>query len=205
MSKITIDVAQNIVLLQDSILESFVGQFQKYCPDKVLCVYNGSIIKFYNKSMIFTDLKFDYEQKHEGITEYYFHHLSNNSTYCFFDETVYKSIVNLKQSEHPLQLKRFTRLPFQNNNTNVSSNAVQTSSVPQFSKRPPIIQQINKINENKSTELKVVEPQKDLTNILVPVVYDHQEKNIIIVDDGEKLSFPAYDFPVEIVLRRLKK
>lgn len=68
----------------DTTFENFVGQFQSSCP-KLLCVVDGAILRYYEKhGDIPTKIRFDYKQTKNGITEYYFRDIENDSLYCVF-------------------------------------------------------------------------------------------------------------------------
>ena len=69
---------------QDSTFENFISQFQVYCP-KILCIINNVHLQYYDKNgVIPTNIRYDYKQKRNGLTEYYFRDIDNNNLYCVF-------------------------------------------------------------------------------------------------------------------------
>jgi len=70
---------------QDSTFENFIGQFQKFCPTKLLCIIDGTYLKYYDKpGTLPTNIRFDYKQRKGNLTEYYFRDIDNDSLYCVF-------------------------------------------------------------------------------------------------------------------------
>lgn len=45
---------QSVRLEQESTFEHLVGQIQSQCPNHLLCVVDGSILKFYDKKKLIT-------------------------------------------------------------------------------------------------------------------------------------------------------
>lgn len=69
---------------QDVTFENFVGQFQANCP-KLLCVVDGTTLRHYDRhGALPKQIRFDYKQTWNGITEYYFRDMNTDSLYCVF-------------------------------------------------------------------------------------------------------------------------
>lgn len=79
-----IKVPHAIKILQDIPLSNLVGQLQSYSP-KLLCVINGNILHYYDKSSTMpNNLRFERKQRHDDITEYYFRDIDDGTRYCVF-------------------------------------------------------------------------------------------------------------------------
>lgn len=80
-----------IELGHDYTFENFIGQFQTWCP-KILCIVNGVCLRYYDgqQDTIPKNLRFDYKQQRNGITEYYFRDIYTNTVYCVFNREAAK-------------------------------------------------------------------------------------------------------------------
>lgn len=84
---INIPEGKLIQINQDVTFENFIGQFQTYCS-QLLCVINGTSLRYYNKNNIPneipTNIRFDYKQRREKVSEYYFRDIDDDTLYCVF-------------------------------------------------------------------------------------------------------------------------
>lgn len=83
-SQNTITLKNNdIILSQDSTLENLAGQMQKN-SDKLLCVINGKILRFYEKTHHFPSTTFSRKHDVNDSIEYYF--IDSINHYCVFGD-----------------------------------------------------------------------------------------------------------------------
>jgi hypothetical protein len=84
MTSFTIETGE-IKFTEEDTFENFISQFQKQISDKILCIINGTSLIFYNKKGPYPkNIRYDYKQKRNGISEYYFRDISDDNLYCIF-------------------------------------------------------------------------------------------------------------------------
>lgn len=205
MFDIKIPEGHNVQFNQEATYENFIGQFQQYCS-KLLCIIDGTSLRYYDKtSSLPTSVRFDYKQRRGNMTEYYFRDINDDTLYCVFGReaaavfypridivdpiTVHETSTtrsllhnNASTKEHPVEYQTKT-------NTNANQSLVSNVSDICKAKRPPLIQHI----KTSIPLFREVEVQ-DLSN------KRNQSRNseIVIIDEGVKLLFPNYNYPVEI-------
>lgn len=64
--------------------ENFISQFQSTAL-KLLCIVDGTELRFYDKpESLPKNIRFDYKQTRNNITEYYFRDIYTETLYCVF-------------------------------------------------------------------------------------------------------------------------
>lgn len=105
-------VRADVKLTEEDTFENFVSQFQQH-TEKILCVLNGSSLLFFQKQGPFpSGLRFDYKQKRNGITEYYFRDVQEDNLYCVFTREIAELIYpTLDKYDPPEQKKKLLDSP----------------------------------------------------------------------------------------------
>jgi len=99
---------------QDITFENFIAQFQPFC-DKLLCIINGTTLRFYDKTNKFPDnLRYDHKQRRGSLTEYCFRDIDNDNIYCIFGrENAMIFYPNINQVD-PLKKENLINKPQEN-------------------------------------------------------------------------------------------
>lgn len=110
---------------QEATFENFIGQFQLFCP-KLLCVVDGTSLRYYDKpGTLPTNIRFDYKQRRNKLTEYYFRDIDNDSLYCVFGRDAAKIFYPRIDDVDPSGVSEY---PFLSANSDVQTPHVQPSS-----------------------------------------------------------------------------
>lgn len=184
MFSIKIPEGRLINFEQDLSFENFIGQFQVFCPTKLLCIVDGTSLRFYDRpGTIPVNIRFDYKQRRGKFIEYYFRDIENDSLYCVFGREAAKIFYPRIDDVDPIKSLRESGAPARISNTESKSGNNQNYDM----KHP-----INNIISRKS--LPEIKTQTNGKNI--PDPGDINE--IIIIDKGVRLVFPSTNYPLEI-------
>lgn len=200
---IKIPEGQVVTCPQEATFENFIGQFQLYCP-KLLCVIDGTCLRYYDKKGdIPTNLRFDYKQRRNSLTEYYFRHIIDDTLYCVFGREAASIFYPRINDVDPTGINELSKPPtHQSTDSSIYSHdakylesinhsidtkyleSVDVFNIPIHSqkhtskpKRPPIVQAIT----TSPSRNKLITPN-----------------HITIIDNGTKLSFPNPNYIIEI-------
>lgn len=175
----------SIQFSQEATYENFIGQFQQYCS-KILCVIDGTNFHFYDKktSPPPSNIRFDYKQIRGTITEYYFRDIDTDTLYCVFGReaaTIFYPRMNIVD---PIIIPE----------SNITLALAEVNKSPPNKKRPPLIQPVKPpmplFREIQRTESSSRKSSSSGTS-QIPT-------QIVIVDNGVKLTFPNPNYPIEI-------
>jgi len=158
----------SLKITQEASFENFVSQFQPYSP-KLLCVIDGTILHYYDKSGPFpSNLRFDYKQRRSILTEYYFRDIHTDILYCVFGYDSAKLF--------------YPRL----------DSVDSSSSIIKF----PSLLTPSPLLTAPTTKSHILPPLKiPLFRELIPHL---KSSPIIIIDNNVKLTFLNPNYPVEV-------
>lgn len=183
----------NIQIEQDINIENFISQFQQY-TDKIICVVNSNIIKYYDaKDKLPQNLRFDNKKRYNSDYQYYFRSIDDDDLYCVFGRNAAKMLFpRLDEIDQDnlsnISVKLTQHRPISSSMNKLNISSVKSTSFPSFDNN--IIQISTKTN---------VSEVKKINKILTPIEQD-KPNNIIIIDKGTKLLFPNSNYSVEITL-----
>jgi len=124
---------------QESSFENFIGQFQLLCPEALLCVVDGTCLRYYNKrESLPTNIRYDYKQRRGNLTEYYFRDIGNDSLFCVFGREAAKIFYPRIDEVDPIDGRNQSTLcPSDSNNRKNSKSIVGDSTT--ASAKDPLI------------------------------------------------------------------
>ena len=167
---IELNNTSSISISQDSSFEDFVAQFQTSCS-KLLSIVNGKQLHYYdNKAELPIGLKFEYKRKNKGCTAYYFRDIANN-THCVFGRSVALLFYNRLDEVDP-GLSELSNFPDKLKLSTIKHKAIVI----------PINDHKTRINTN---------------NAATRIIRSKCPTEIIIIDCGQKYSFPYINFNIE--------
>jgi hypothetical protein len=180
-----------VTITQNCSFEDFIAQFQASCS-KLLCIINGKQLRYYDKKLeLPMGLKFEYKHKYKDRTAYYFRDATNN-TYCVFGREAAQQFYPRLDEVDPL--------------TSVTSvtSLLSLPSVPSArNKRDYKVKKVDKLEKFDKLEgiksiITPIIPNKIKGNIVTTrIVKAKYPSEVIIVDHGQRHSFPHANFNVE--------
>jgi hypothetical protein len=191
---IKIPEGTKISLEQDETFEDFIGQFQSFCP-KLICIINNKTLRYFDNSKPPpSNVRFDYKQRCGKITEYHFKGINDDTKYCVFGRAAAKIF--------------FPRLEEVDRSSGNDSDLIakDTSEISPGTtiskiKRRPIIQHIlppaiqSLTSSSIQAAAKYPFPMPDRKSETLGAILPQQ---IVIIDHGNKITFPNPNYPVEI-------
>lgn len=201
---IELNNTSSISISQDTCFEDFVAQFQTSCS-KLLSIVNGKQLHYYDKKAeLPIGLKFEYKRKNKGRTSYYFRDVANN-TYCVFGREVALLFYNRLDEVDPIlsSLSGISEAPSLSGVSGVSG----ISEVPNFPNLTNKSNTVNRLDKPKTLPPKskaIVISINDnkirpnVTNATTRIIKSKCPTEVLIIDCGQKHSFPYINFNIEI-------
>lgn len=192
-----VPVNTRVIFEQEETFENFLGQFQTL-SNKVLSVANGTTLRIFDSlNAIPAEIRFDHKQKHGSITKYYFQAVENGTMYCVFGRDAARLFYPRLDKVDPI----FDAEPSLNSGKLLANSSADILSLSRFNseasestfKNRPIIQRI--ITAKDDSSYKVSQNIPDPTSTLT---IDLSQLPIIIIDKGNKITFPNHNYSVEV-------
>lgn len=226
MCDVKIPEGELIRFEQESSFENFIGQFQIFCPEVLLCVVDGTCLRYYDKhGTLPANIRFDYKQRRGKITEYYFRDIGNDSLFCVFGREAAKIFYPRIDEVDPVDGRNQTTIHLSDSNNNKENSIIKSikdplSYLPKESTIPknnlsyinPIANQITKsrlspeqseckrpiiIQTIKKDRTTGTNMQSHVSNAIKSVSLT--PKQVTIIDRGVRFKFPNTNYPIEIL------
>jgi hypothetical protein len=185
---------------QDDTFENFIGQFQPVCS-KLICIIDGTILRYYDKpGSIPKNIRFDYKQHKRKITEYYFRDIGTDSLYCVFGRPAALIFYPRLDEVDPMPVE--PRLP-------VHVSEIDARSQPRSHSEPTVtpdalgIRVLGPIPSLLPPGRQISAPEpRHVGRGRAPIIRPIQPppSEIVVVDEGVKLTFPNPNYPVALKL-----
>jgi len=174
-----------ITMKQDCSFEDFVAQFQISCS-KLLCVVNGKQLRYYDKKPeLPMGLKFEYKHRCKDRTAYYFRDATNNK-YCVFGREA-------AQQFYP-RLDEVDSLTLPSVPSVLSVPLVPST----HTERNYKVTKVDKIEGVKSIVTPITHNNLKGDIAATRIVKTKYPPEIIIVDRGQRHSFPYVNYNIEV-------